>query len=258
MARKTRKEWFKKNGVFHLFWQAMKGEWPFDTPLEQKLFLDAMDEALTEVVQDSMELFSFCLMSSHPHNTGRLKNFEPSSDPDKAERGELDFETEGLSQWMKAGHQRFATGFNTRHDRRGKLASDRAKTPEIKEGGLLGKMIYGDLNPVVAGMVSRPEQYRCSSYNFYAHGKRSKYTEKLTIPEEYLALGDTPEQRRREYRKLVYREMKDLGLLEDVPEGPPDPADVESGPSDGNETVQGASSSSQSGLDGGEVGTPIE
>lgn len=183
-----------------------------------------------------MELFSFCLMSSHPHNTGRLKNFEPSSDPDKAERGELDFETEGLSQWMKAGHQKFATGFNTRHDRRGKLASDRAKTPEIKEGGLLGKMIYGDLNPVVAGMVSRPEQYRCSSYNFYAHGKRSKYTEKLTIPEEYLALGDTPEQRRREYRKLVYREMKDLGLLEEVPEGPPDRAEVD-GDHDGDYSV---------------------
>ena len=199
---------------------------------------------------------SYCVMSNHPHATGRLTESEPAADPEKFARGGRDFRVKELSKWMHDGHQEFATGYNKRHDRRGHLASDRADTPEIEAGGLLDVMVYGDLNPVKAGMVARPEHYRYSSYNFYAHGERNEHTNHLVIPQDYLDLGDTPTKRQRAYRRRVRARMKALDLLNDVPEGPPDPTDVDSVPI----TTDALDSAQRSAANEGEqrgVGPPV-
>jgi REP element-mobilizing transposase RayT len=70
-----------------------------------------------------------------------------------------------LSEFMKALLIRFTRWFNRRHERRGTLWEERFKSV-IVEGGLAARTMaaYIDLNPVRAGMVKDPADYRWSSY----------------------------------------------------------------------------------------------
>ena len=70
-----------------------------------------------------------------------------------------------LSQFMQGFLQRYTQWHNGKHKRRGHLWEDRFKSV-IVEDGVAGKTIaaYIDLNPVRAGMVMNPEEYRWSSY----------------------------------------------------------------------------------------------
>ncbi len=70
-----------------------------------------------------------------------------------------------LSDFMKTLLQRFTRWFNREHNRTGTLWEDRFKSV-IVESGTAARTIaaYIDLNPVRAGMVSDPADYRWSSY----------------------------------------------------------------------------------------------
>ena len=61
------------------------------------------------------------------------------------------------------------------------------------------------MNPVVAGMVRKPEEYRWSSYGVNAWGSQSE----LTQHDEYLGLGSSPEERCNAYRELFRFEIPD-------------------------------------------------
>jgi hypothetical protein len=70
-----------------------------------------------------------------------------------------------LSWFMKSLLERFTKWFNGRHSRSGTLWEDRFKSV-IVESGVAARIMaaYIDLNPVRAGMVSDPADYRWSSY----------------------------------------------------------------------------------------------
>jgi putative transposase len=70
-----------------------------------------------------------------------------------------------LGEFMKGLLQRFTQWFNRKHSRTGRLWEDRFKSV-IVEDGVAAKTIaaYIDLNPVRAGMVKDPADYRWSSY----------------------------------------------------------------------------------------------
>jgi hypothetical protein len=70
-----------------------------------------------------------------------------------------------LSEFMKTLMQRFTKWFNRTHERTGNLWEDAFKSV-IVEDGVAAKTIaaYIDLNPVRAGMVKDPADYRWSSY----------------------------------------------------------------------------------------------
>ena len=70
-----------------------------------------------------------------------------------------------LGEFMKGLLQRFTQWFNRAHSRTGRLWEDRFKSV-IVEDGVAAKTIsaYIDLNPVRAGMVKEPADYRWSSY----------------------------------------------------------------------------------------------
>lgn len=70
-----------------------------------------------------------------------------------------------LSEFMKGFLQRYTQWHNRKHKRSGHLWEDRFKSI-IVQGGAASKAIaaYIDLNPVRAGMVKMPEDYRWSSY----------------------------------------------------------------------------------------------
>jgi putative transposase len=58
---------------------------------------------------------------------------------------------------------------------------------------------YIELNPVRAGMVQHPQDYRWSSYHANALGKESSLR---TPHDEYLQLGATEDERKKNYQSL--------------------------------------------------------
>jgi putative transposase len=70
-----------------------------------------------------------------------------------------------LSEFMKTLLQRFTRWFNRAHERSGTLWEERYKSV-IVESGIAARTMaaYIDLNPVRAGMVQDPAEYRWSSY----------------------------------------------------------------------------------------------
>ena len=78
-----------------------------------------------------------------------------------------------LSEFMKTLLQRFTRWFNRIHKRTGTLWEERFKSV-IVESGTAARTIaaYIDLNPVRAGMVEEPADYRWSSYGEAVGGGR--------------------------------------------------------------------------------------
>ena len=70
-----------------------------------------------------------------------------------------------LGEFMKTLLLRFSRWFNTKHERTGALWESRFKSVLVEEGCAAKTMAaYIDLNPVRAGMVTDPAEYRWSSY----------------------------------------------------------------------------------------------
>jgi REP element-mobilizing transposase RayT len=70
-----------------------------------------------------------------------------------------------LSQFMQGFLQRFSMWFNSKHERSGHLWEDRFKSVIVEDGVAARTMAaYIDLNPVRAGIVEDPAEYRWSSY----------------------------------------------------------------------------------------------
>jgi putative transposase len=207
--RKTRKETLATTGMFHKMWQGHNGEHVLEGDYEKHKYLSFLIKTYTEKVEKDVEWHSYCLMNSHPHETGSL-----------AYRAETKFEksVETLGNWMRNAHSRFGASYNIRHKRKGKVSCERPKTVEAKdELGLLKTMFYGDTNPVRAGMVSHPAKYKHSSYRLYALGEKNQYTEHLVPPKAYLNLGKAPKDRQKRYRSLCYLYMRKEGIIDDRP-----------------------------------------
>lgn len=112
---------------------------------------------------------------------------------------------EGPSLLMKHLGQRYVQYVNRRYRRSGTLWEGRFRSSLIQEQGYLLRCYrYIELNPVRAGMVRHPRDYRWSSYR--ANGERG--TSRLITPHEvYLMLGRREEERHAVYRSLFGSEL---------------------------------------------------
>jgi putative transposase len=71
---------------------------------------------------------------------------------------------------------------------------------------------------VRAGLVEKPEDWRWSSYNFYAFGKVDSLIGGLIdVDPYYLQLGGSPEERQKGYRQNIEGVMKEK-FLKDIRE----------------------------------------
>jgi len=78
-----------------------------------------------------------------------------------------------LSEFMKSLLERFTKWFNRQHTRSGTLWEERFKSVIVESGAAARTMAaYIDLNPVRAGMVADPADYRWSSYGEAIGGGR--------------------------------------------------------------------------------------
>ena len=134
-----------------------------------------------------VEVFGFCIMGNHFHLLCRMLPHENFSDDEVLSRvkryyGEeheiKDLSPEKLLYWRKRLgdlsryvqeiKQRFSRWYNKRKGRKGYFWGDRFKSVIIETGeALLNCLAYIDLNPVRAGLVERPEEYRWCSLAYH-------------------------------------------------------------------------------------------
>jgi REP-associated tyrosine transposase len=119
---------------------------------------------------------------------------------------------DGPSLLMKHLGQRYVQYVNRTYRRSGTLWEGRFRSsPVQREGYLLKCQRYIELNPVRAGMVRHPRDYPWSSHRTNAELHPST----LIVPhQEYIGLGETPEQRAFAYRRSCRFELDATDLRE--------------------------------------------
>jgi putative transposase len=101
---------------------------------------------------------------------------------------------------MKSVSQQYVQHINRVHERTGTLWEGRFRSSLVASSDyVLACYRYIELNPVRAGLTSRPEHYEWSSYRCNAEGKPDSLIEAHPL---YYGLEDTDEARRRSYRAL--------------------------------------------------------
>ena len=130
------------------------------------------------------EILGFCLMGNHFHLLVKMIPEDRFTDEDIQKRFERFYGdsrefTEGqipylreklssLSEFMREIKVGFARYYNRRHNRRGYFWGDRFKSVIVEKGEtLINCLAYIDLNPLRAGLVDRPEEYRWNSLGYH-------------------------------------------------------------------------------------------
>jgi putative transposase len=113
---------------------------------------------------------------------------------------------EGSSLVMKHLGQRYVQYFNRKYGRSGSLWEGRFRSSIVQDRDYLLRCYrYIEMNPVRAGMVQHPSEYRWSSYCSNAQGVAST----LVKPHcEYVALSERNYERRAAYRSLFETELE--------------------------------------------------
>lgn len=143
-------------------------------------FLDILEEYRR---QHPLRIGHYCLMPNHVH----LLLF-----------AEL---RETLSGYLQRVNLSYSWWYRRHYNFCGHLWQGRFKSfPIERDEYLLECSRYIERNPVNAGMVADPKEYRWSSYRFYAEGKRDPL---ITPDPGYLAFGSDEIERRRKYRDYV-------------------------------------------------------
>jgi putative transposase len=120
-----------------------------------------------------------------------------------------------VSRMMQSVGRRYVRRINAARNRTGTLFQGRFRASLIEsERYLLACMRYIELNPVRAGMVSDPSQYRWSSYRANAMARYDP----LVLPHaEYVALGSDAASRADRYRSMLAENLPQT-LLQSIRE----------------------------------------
>lgn len=157
----------------------------FFTDEDYLFYLDWLGESATKA---GCVIHAYALMTNHVH----LMLSSRTAD--------------GVGTMMKALGQRYVQYVNRAYQRSGTLWEGRFRSCLLQEENyLLACQRYIELNPVRAGMVDHPGEYRWSSYRANGQGEASL----LVHPHEiYLALGADTEARQSAYRELFRYELE--------------------------------------------------
>lgn len=112
---------------------------------------------------------------------------------------------QGLSKMMQSLGRRYVKHINDAYHRTGTLWEGRYKASLVSSDEyLLTCYRYIELNPVRAGIVTHPREYKWSSYRTNAEGVNGEW---LVKHPTYLSLGDDDLSRRGNYRDLFQSEL---------------------------------------------------
>ena len=156
-----------------------------------------------EKLTDAELLQRFSLLYSN--QKGRVETLgsilKKGGDEAKAEREKLLARMGDVSLFMKELKQRFSIWYNRSHKRYGTLWAERFKSVLIEDAATCLRTVcaYIDLNPVRAGLVEDPKDYRFCGYSEAVAGKfeaRAGLRKVLEVKSEKAALS--------EYRKILF------------------------------------------------------
>jgi len=136
------------------------------------------------------EILGFCLMGNHFHLLIKMFPENRFTDEDIKKRFELFYgdsrpfskgqipylrkKLSSLSEFVREIKVGFARYYNRRHNRRGYFWGDRFKSVIVDKGEtLVNCLAYIDLNPLRAGLVDRPEEYRWNSLGYHVQTNNS-------------------------------------------------------------------------------------
>ncbi len=169
-----------------------------------------------------VEVLGFCCMGNHFHLLVRIRPDTDYSDSEIKKRlaafydkepvfykdGQIPYYREkftSLSEYVREIKVRFARHYNKRHGRRGYFWGDRFKSVIVENGEtLINCLAYIDLNPVRAGLVSKPEGYRWNSIGY--HLQTDNRDGFLSLDFGLREFGDMDDRERlRRYRRFLYK-----------------------------------------------------
>ena len=155
----------------------------------EKLFLAEDDfEQYLNIVKETKEkynllVYHYVLMDNHVHKIIKIS--------DKT----------SLSEGMKRINLMYTQYFRKRYGGIGHFYQDRYKSFLIEEGRyLLECGRYIELNPVKAGTVREPKEYKWTSCRVYTEGERNEI---IDFNPEYEGLSDKKEMRMKIYREYL-------------------------------------------------------
>ena len=141
MARPLREE--VENGVFHVYARGNAKQAIYLDDLDRHTYLRLFGRALAK---RNWRCLAYCLMANHVHLVVQT--------PDA-----------NLAAGMQAFHGLYAQSFNERHGRVGHLFQGRYGAVRIRSDSQLWTVLrYLALNPVEAGLCTRPAEWRWGSY----------------------------------------------------------------------------------------------
>ncbi|TVQ96262.1 MAG: hypothetical protein EA399_16185 [Desulfovibrionales bacterium] len=216
MARTSRMLRPDKPTVYHVISRSTLPGFPLS---------DADKDHLVHLLQKYAAMFfvdilGYCMMGNHIHLALRVHPESGVDDHDvreryHAERGEAAHLSEAdlpayrkrlcsLSEFMRMFKQSFGRYYNKKHGRKGYFWGDRYKSLIVQEGSTLVNLLaYIDLNPVRAGIVDKPENYRWSGLGYLVQtGNRHGLLGLDLGLKEWNELD--PKEIIRKYRQFVY------------------------------------------------------
>jgi hypothetical protein len=167
-----------------------------------------------------VEILGFCLMGNHFHLLVKMFPKHKFTDEDIQKRYEkfygddamfaagwlpsLREKLSSLSEFVREIKVGFARYYNKRHNRRGYFWGDRFKSVIVEKGEtLINCLAYIDLNPLRAGLVKRPEEYRWNSLGYHVQtGNKDNFLSLDLGLKEFGVLD--PKERLNGYRRYVY------------------------------------------------------
>jgi putative transposase len=159
---------------------------------DYRAYLDALRTYATKF---DCRVHAYCLMTNHVHLL--LTPPEPTS----------------CAQLMKHVAQRYSKRLNARRGRTGTLWEGRFYSGLVAtEHYALACYRYIDLNPVRAGLVSHPAEYRWSSYRRNTHTRPDDF---VSAHAAYLALAVGTPERAANYAALCNTSLEQ-NVLEDI------------------------------------------
>ena len=111
-----------------------------------------------------------------------------------------------VSEYMKTVKQRFSIWFNKSHQRYGTLWADRFKSVLVEGAGnpLQTMAAYIDLNPVRAGIVEDPKDYRFCGYAEAVANEGGAAAGLLRVWADYLGTDRSPQAVLQAHRSLIF------------------------------------------------------
>ncbi|MEA2082288.1 MAG: transposase [Elusimicrobiota bacterium] len=178
MPRRAR--FIVSDGTYHVM---VRGNNRADIFHDDKDFGFYLEQMIDNKEKYNLKIFHYALLNNHLHMIIQSP------------------EGKNLSEAMKRLNVTYTRYYRRKYGGIGHLFQGRFKSFLIQKGRyLLECGIYVELNPVRAGMVEKPEDYKWNSYRVYVTGEKSDV---VNLDPEYLGLHEDESERIRIYREYM-------------------------------------------------------